>query len=386
MTDIGGFADDGFGKVADAFTQNFGLHGEVGGAFALYVSGQPVVDLWGGLADATSGRPWAQDTLQLVFSTTKGATAVCANRLVQEGRLDLDAPVAQYWPEFAAAGKQDVPVRYLLTHQVGLPFCEDTLTVDDVLAQRPVLQALENQAPLWEPGSVHGYHALTYGWLVGELVRRIDGRPLGQYFAEEVAGPLALDFWIGLPPEEEPRVSTLIPSTPPTDPALLELMLTVMGPGTMGYRALTVNNAVPWMSADYMPWNTPEFHAAEIPAANGITDARSLARMYAACVAPVEGVRLLTDSQIAAAATLQTQGIDQCLQAETRFGLGFMVDGPFVGMLTPRSFGHPGAGGSLGFADPDAGVGFGYVMNQMQSNLAGDPRVLNLIEAVKNSL
>jgi CubicO group peptidase (beta-lactamase class C family) len=386
MTDIGGHAEDGFGKVADAFAQNFASHGEVGGAFSLYVGGRPVVDLWGGLADAAHGRPWTESTLQLVFSTTKGATAVCANRLVDEGRLDLDAPVARYWPEFAGGGKQDLPVRHLLTHQAGLPFCEASLTAADVLAQRAVLAALEDQAPLWAPGTAHGYHALTYGWLVGEVVRRIDGRPLGRYFAEEVAGPLGLDFWIGLPPEEEARVSTLIPSALPTDPAVVELMLAVMGPGTMGYRALTVNDAVPWMSADYMPWNTAEFHAAEIPAANGITDARSLARMYAACVGPVDGVRLLSDRQVAAAATLQTQGLDQCLQAETRFGLGFMVDGPFVGMLSPRSFGHPGAGGSLGFGDPDAGVGFGYVMNQMQSNLAGDPRVLNLIEAVKASL
>src|SRR5690606_36755813 len=201
-----------------AFERNFTDHGELGAGFALYADGRQVVDIWGGISDRASGRPWDIDTLQLVFSTTKGATAICIAKLVDEGRLSYADKVAQHWPEFAAEGKEGITVGHLLSHQAGLIAYDRTLTFDDVMAVTPVVEALAAQRPMWEPGTAHGYHALTYGWLAGEVVRRVDGRTLGRFFADEIAAPLGLEFWIGLPESEEPRVSTLEPAPLPTDP------------------------------------------------------------------------------------------------------------------------------------------------------------------------
>lgn len=385
MTEIEGTVEDGYGKVADAFAANFAEHGELGAAFALYVDGQCKVDVWGGIADQTTGRPWDHDTLQLVFSTTKGAAAICVARLVEAGLVNYDEPVATYWPEFAAGGKESLTVGEVLSHQGGLAWIDATLTLDDVLAVDPVVAALAAQTPLWEPRSTHGYHALTYGWLAGELVRRVDGRRIGKYFAEEVAAPLGLEFWIGLPESEEPRVSRLETAPPPTDPLILELMMAVMGPESNGFKALTLNGAVDGLGGD-TPFNTRAVHATEMPAANGITTARSLARMYAATVGDVDGVRLIDDSTVKLATTERVNGPDAVLVAPSQFGCGFMLDGTLTPMLSPRSFGHAGAGGSLGYADPDARVGYGYVMNQMGGNLTGDPRTLGLTAAVRDSL
>ena len=385
MAEIKGTVADGFGKVADAFGANFEEHGELGAAFALYVDGECKVDIWGGIADKTTGREWDEDTLQLVFSTTKGAAAICVARLVQAGKIDYETPVASYWPEFAAAGKESITVGQLLSHQGGLPFVDVALTFDDVIAVDPVVAALAAQKPIWEPGTQHGYHALTYGWLAGELIRRVDGRRTGQYLAEEVSGPLGLDFWIGLPESEEPRVSRLEQSPPPSDPEVLALMLAVMGPESNGFKALTLSGAMMGFGAE-SPFNTRAVHATEMPAANGITNARSLARMYAATVGDVDGVRLIDDVTVKTATAERSNGPDACLVADSQFGCGFMLDGTMTPMLTPTSFGHAGAGGSLGYADPESKVGYGYVMNQMGGNLTGDPRTIGLTSAVRASL
>lgn len=205
---VQGLVAAGWGKVADAFRANFeGTSGEVGAACCVYVGGLPVVDLWGGLADSKTHRPWSQDTIVQVASTTKGATAICAHLLVQRGELELDAPVVKYWPEFGANGKDQIPVRWLLSHQSGLPVVETRLTFEEALAWDPVIRALEAQKPLWRPGTEHVYHSMTFGYLVGEIVRRISGKSLGTFFADEVAGPLKLNAWIGLPEEQESKVA-----------------------------------------------------------------------------------------------------------------------------------------------------------------------------------
>jgi CubicO group peptidase (beta-lactamase class C family) len=214
-----GFVAPGFERVREAFAENFTQHGEVGAGVAVHVGGELVVDLWGGTADVQTGTPYTKDTLQLVFSTTKGATAVCANLLIQRGQLDPNAPVAEYWPEFARAGKADVPVIDLLCHRVGLPVVDGEVPLDDVLSWDPVCARLAAQKPVWEPGTAHGYHAITFGNLVGEVVRRVSGKSLGTFFADEVAAPLGLEFWIGLPEEHESRVAPLIPVDLPTDPS-----------------------------------------------------------------------------------------------------------------------------------------------------------------------
>ncbi len=384
MTQINGTVADGFGAVADAFERNFDEAGEVGAAFALYVDGDSKVDVWAGVADKQTGREWSEDTLQLVFSTTKGAAAICVARLVEAGSMSYDDTVATYWPEFAANGKEHITIGQMMSHQAGLPYVDAVLSFDDLMAVTPIVEALAAQAPHWTPGSAHGYHANTYGWLAGELVRRVDGRRIGQYFAEEVAGPLGLDFWIGLPESEEPRVSRLEQAPPPTDPEAFALMMQIAGPGTMGFNALFMGGVMMAGPAD--PFNTRAVHATEMPAANGITTARSLARMYAATVSEVDGIRLLDDDSVATVRSEAVSGPDACLVLPTRFGMGFMLDGEFAPMLSPSSFGHAGAGGSLGYADPDTKVGYGYVMNQMAGGIAGDPRTVALNEAVRACL
>jgi CubicO group peptidase (beta-lactamase class C family) len=383
MVAISGDVESGFEMVRDAFAHNFDVHGELGAAFCLHVDGRKVVDIWGGVADRATGAPYAEDTLQLVFSTTKGATAICANRLAQRGLLDVDAPVTRYWPEFGEAGKETIPVRWLLCHKAGLPVVDGTMSLEAALAWDPVIHALEKQRPIWEPGTAHGYHATTFGWLVGEVVRRISGKSIGRFFADEVADPLGLEFWIGLPDEQQHRCAPLVEAEQPTDEASLALMAKFVGPDTLTGQALVAPGGA---FSDRGVWNRPEVRAAEIPAANGVTNARSLSRMYAAAIGEVDGVRLLTDTQIAAATERQTGGADKVLFFETSFGLGFMLSSAFSPYGGPKSFGHAGAGGSLGFADPETGIAFGYVMNRMMQNLSGDPRTIGLVNAVHEAV
>lgn len=387
MTEIGGSVEPGFEGVRDAFARNFAEHGEVGAATSVYVDGHRVVDLWGGVADRTTEAPYTDDTLQMVFSTTKGATAACANLLAQRGELDVDAPVAEYWPEFKAAGKGDIPVRWLLCHKAGLPYVDATLTLEEVLAWDPIVDALAAQEPVWEPGTAHGYHAITFGWLVGEVVRRITGQSLGTFFADEIAGPLGLEFWIGLPDEQQHRVSPLIGGDKPKDPAMAELMAQLMGPDTLLGKTLGGPSMV-FADTDGV-WNRPEVRAAEIPAANGVTNARSLARFYAGLTGTVEGgpARPILDAdQVARATVLQTQGPDKVLMLGSTFGLGFFVASEMARYGGAHSFGHTGAGGSVGFTDPENGIGFGYVMNRMMQSLTGDPRSGGLIQAVYDAI
>jgi CubicO group peptidase (beta-lactamase class C family) len=382
---IKGWTASGFEGVRDQFEKNFADGLEVGAAFSAYHRGQKVVDLWGGAVDAETEQPWAEDTLIIVFSTTKGATAICANQLAQEGRLDVNAPVAHYWPEFAQAGKESIPVDYLLSHRAGLAWVDEKLTLEDALAWEPMIHALEHQAPVWEPGTAHGYHAVTYGNLVGEVVRRISGRTIGTYFRDEVAAPLGLDFHIGLPETLEARVAPIFgglgglgADTADADPEAMAAINAIVGPDTNLGKALSGGGAF----GEPGIFNTRAVHAAEIPAAGGISDARSIARMYAACVGEVNGIRLLTPDQVKDATTQRSEGPDiVILNLDLQFGLGFIIPSTLLQLGGPQSFGHFGMGGSAGWADPDAELAFGYVMNKMDLGLAGDLRSYSLINA-----
>ncbi|MGH0031065.1 MAG: serine hydrolase domain-containing protein [Myxococcota bacterium] len=383
MTDVHGQVAPGFEAVREAFARNFAEHGEVGASVCVYRRGTPVVDLWAGEADPQTGRPWQADTICLVFSTTKGVTAACVHRLVERGEIDLDAPVARYWPEFAANGKGAITVRQVLTHQAGLAAVEGDLTLEEVCAWQPVVDAIARQAPGWEPGTAHGYHARSYGWILGEVIRRVTGRTAGSFLAEEVAGPLDADFFVGLPEREEPRVARMLPAPPLTDPKQIELREKIMGPDTWLGRVLSGPSNL--FAYDDM-WNTRALHATEMPSSNGIASARGVARIYAAMIGEVDGVRLLREETMQAARTLQVEGPDKVILVPMRFGLGFTLRGSLPPGTGKGAFGHPGAGGSLGFADPEAGLGFGYVMNQMKLGLAGDERSAGLVEALYASL
>jgi CubicO group peptidase (beta-lactamase class C family) len=382
MAEINGHIEPGYEPVGDAFAANFDTRGDVGAAFALYRHGVAVVDLWGGLADPDAGRPWERDTLEVIFSSTKGATATCALLLVERGELDLDAPVAEYWPEFAANGKDAIPVRWLLSHQSGLPALDVPPRPDDLYAWDPFVSALAAQKPLWTPGAAHGYHAGTFGFLVGEVVRRVSGRTIGRFFADEIAGPLGLDFWIGLPEREEPRVARLV--DPPQgiesidvstlSPEVRSMIEAARDPSSLRNRAVNLTRPP-------LDFDSRAMRAAEMPSSGGVATARSLARFYAGLIGEVDGVRVIDDDTLKRACEEQAAGVDEIVGQPSRYGLGFWLSSPMCPMAGPSSFGHPGKGGSLGFADPATGFAFGYVMNQLLASPAGDRRTPALIEA-----
>jgi CubicO group peptidase (beta-lactamase class C family) len=372
-TRIHGSVETGLDPVHGAFTANFERHGEKGAACCVYVHGRKVVDVWGGT--------YGPDTLQMVMSSTKGVVAVAAHILAQERKLDFDAPVVEYWPEFAAEGKETMPVRWLFSHRAGLAAIDQPLTIEDVYAWTPVVDALAAQRPLWEPNSAHGYHVGTFGWLAGELIRRISGLSVGEFVATRIARPLGLDLWIGLPEAMEAQVAPMIASPPPAPGAPIDVFTArLLDPSTLLHRAF-VNPPLP-----APVFNERAFHAAEIPAANGITNARSLARMYAACIGEVDGVRLLEPKTVEAATRVQSAGDDLVLGYETRYATGFQLSFPFRPMAGEGSFGHYGMGGSVGFADPTRGIAFAYVMNQMLPSGGVDPRTRSLVEALLGCL
>jgi CubicO group peptidase (beta-lactamase class C family) len=369
---IEGTCADGFEPVRDAFAANFADPGELGAAVAVVVDGRPVVDLWGGLADAHTERPWERDTPVLVYSATKGPTATRALLLWERGLLDLDAPVAEVWPEFAAGGKQAVTTRHLLTHQAGLPVFDDPITFIECHDPDLVAARLAAQTPHWEPGTAHGYHPLTWGWLVGEVVRRVSGRTVGAMVSD-----FGLDLWVGLPPEREASVARLAPGRfdlsgmRPDDPGLI-FAAAIMDIESLTFKAF----ANPPGQLDVESFNAPELHHAEWPAANGIATARALATLYGELALD----RVLSAATLDEASRPQVSGPDRVLAIETSFGLGYSLRSVIDG--AGGAFGHEGAGGSLAFADRSKGLGFAYVMNQLTASLGADRRARRLVEAV----
>ena len=385
MAEIQGTCHERFQPVRTAFERNFDELGDIGAAVSVRLDGETVVDLWGGVADPATDRAWNRDTAALVFSTTKGFTAICALLLWQRGELDLDAPVAEAWPEFAAAGKAAVTTRQLLSHQAGLPAFDLPITVEECHDPDLVAARLAAQMPSWEPGTAHGYHALTYGWLVGEVVRRVSGRSVGRFLADEVTGPLGLDTWLGLPPELEPRVAVLQPmrlddlAAIQLDERTQAIAAAMLDPDTLTHRVF-FNPPVDMNGAAF---NSPALHQAEWPAAGGITTARSLAHLYGELACD----RVLATGTLDAATTPIVDGPDRVLVVRSSFGLGFALPSEVVRYgPTGRGFGHDGAGGSVGFADRRAGIGFGYVMNQMGISLGVDERVDGLVRAAYSAL
>ena len=379
-----GHIEPGWESVGAAFAANFESGEDIGAGVCAYHQGHKVVDLTGGQFDAAGTAAYNDDALQLVFSTTKGVTAIGVAMCVQRGLLAYEDRVALHWPEFAAHGKDQATVAQLLSHQCGIIAPDGPITLAEALDWTTITTRLADTRPDWPIGSGHGYHALTYGWLAGELIRRVDplGRTPGRFVAEEISGPLALDLWIGLPEALEPRVSPLIGaplSTENADPAMQAMLEQFIGPASRGGRALFLNGV---FNGDGT-FNRREVHAAEIPAANAITNARSLAKMYAATFAPIDGVQLLDDSVRDFARTTVTPAgeADLCLLMATTFGMGFMTHGAFTQFGGPGSYGHPGAGGSVAFAQPERELAFAYVMNRMDQNLAGDFRAQRLVDA-----
>jgi CubicO group peptidase (beta-lactamase class C family) len=386
MTDVAieGICEARFARVRAAFAANFVNFRETGAAVALALDGRIVVDLWGGWADKARTRPWRRDTIVNVYSTTKGLTAICAHRLAGEGRLDLDAPVAEYWPEFAANGKGRITVRQLMNHRAGLPAVRRPLGLEDLYDWPTMTGALAAEEPWWEPGTRHGYHALTFGYLVGEAIRRVAGRSVGNYFRDEIAAPLGLDAHIGLDAREDGRVADMIGAPPPAPGEFNLFAEMAKNPDSVTARTFANPPVLSIATVNSRGWR-----GAEIPAANGHTNARALARLYGALArgGEVDGVRVMAAREIPALSVEESYGADAVLLISTRFSPGFMLSQPGEEMgPNARAFGHPGAGGSLGFADPEAKIGFGYAMNRMGASILLDPRAKALIAAAYASL
>ncbi len=376
---IDGKCDPAFAGVRDVFSQHFADGLEIGARVSVIVDGTVVADLWGGHTDQDRTKPWTDSTLVNVWSSTKGVVALAAHVLAERGLLDFDAPVARYWPEFAAAGKEELPVRYLLSHRAGLAGFSDPTTEEDLLDWELVTSRLAAMSPWWEPGTVSGYHAMTYGYLVGEVIRRVSGKSAGQFIRDELTLPLGADFHVGLAPEDDARVATLVqPELAMTSElAAVLAQLEPVALATLANPRLTAGSA-----------NNVGWRRAEIPAANGHGHALSLAQLYGVFAG---GTGILSAEQVEIARTGQGPCLDKVLGVAvgrpTEFGLGVLLSGT-VGDYgpNPRAFGFDGFGGSFGLADPEARLSVGYTMNLMGHNVFNDPRKVALVDAVYAAL
>ncbi len=385
--EVNGYCDPAFEPVREVFLNNFKTRRENGAAVSLVLNERKVVDLWAGWADFKRQKLWQKDTLANIYSATKGITAICAMRLMDEGRLDPDRPVISYWPEFAKKGKRYITVRMLLNHTAGMVGIRKRLPGAAIYDWQKMTTAYARQAPWWPPGTKHGYHAFSFGWLVGEVIRRITGMSVGQYLHREICSPLDLDLHIGLPGKEHARSATMIMLR---SPSIHKDALRFAGALITGINGPT-GSAFTNPPSIITGVNSRQWRCAEIPSANGQGTARSLAKIYGVLAAGgrQKGVQVLSPSAIDRCCQEEVAGRDEVLKLSTRFGPGFMLnqDNP-SGNFGPgrRSFGHPGAGGSIGFADPEAGMGFGYVMNKMDSYILVDPRAKRLIDAAYTCL
>lgn len=374
----------GYEDVAEAFAHAFDGRPSMGGALAVRLDGEWVADLWAGVADERTGAAWQRDTPSVIFSCTKGLVSLLAARLVEEGRLDYDAPVSRYWPEFAANGKAGVLVRHVLSHQAGLSAPDTDLTFEQIIDWGVVTAQLAAQAPLWPPGTGYAYHALTHGWLAGEMIRRVTGKSVGAYFAELVTAPLGVPAWIGIPPDVQGSVAHL-----QVAPDLAELWVQESAKITPDepnwpYRAMTLGAALPpaLVTAEG-GFNDPRLRAAEVPGAGGIASAGALATIWSAAVVPTGGVRLLGPDIVRRATAVQTEGppVFPAEEPFPRWGMGLQLDSGARRFLTGRSFGHDGAGGQVAFADPDHRVGFAFVTNWMEG--PGDDRGTRIVDTLR---
>jgi CubicO group peptidase (beta-lactamase class C family) len=368
-------------RLKPLFSENFEKLGELGAAVSVWQNGEPVVDLYGGFCDARREKPWEADTLVLVWSATKGLGSACVLHALEEHKVDISRPVAEFWPEFAQSGKEKITVAQLLSHQAGLCALDQRV---DILDYNAVIRALEAQKPLWPPGTAHGYHARTFGFLLNELVRRITGKTLSEYWRKVFAEPLKLDFWIGLPEEQNRRVATVYAAKSGRPPEPKQFYLDLVTPRTLARKTFTS----PYGLQSVSGMNTPAIRAQPIVSFGGIGSASALAKFYSMLAngGKLDGQTFFSEETIAWMTSVLADGMDHVFQIPTAFSAGFMKDprnstrrmfGTF-----PNAFGHPGAGGANAFADPENRLAFAYVMNQMEQQVLPNEKSLRLIDAI----
>ncbi|MEJ0067215.1 MAG: serine hydrolase domain-containing protein [Caulobacteraceae bacterium] len=373
--DSAGFVQDKYAAAKTAFEANFESGADLGASFCATLNGETVVDLWGGWADEARTRPWERDTIVNVYSTTKTMTFLVALILADRGELDFDAPVAKYWPEFAAGGKAAVKVSHLMAHSAGLSGWKEPLKKEDLYDWEKATSLLAAQAPLWEPGTASGYHAITQGYLIGEVVRRITGQTIGTFFRQEIAEPLGADFWIGLPASEDGRVADLVP--PPPGGALGDIIETDL-------QRISLSNP----TVDVLETRTRAWRGAEIPAGGGTGNARSVAEIHTILAngGVAKGKRFLSEAGCRKALEVQIEGEDLVLKVPAKFGMGFGLAGATVPAPNPNTIYWGGYGGSLIIIDMDAHTTQSYVMNKMGSGTQGDMRGFGMIMAMWQAL
>ena len=376
MSNVYGFAHDKYAAVRKLFEENIASGEDIGASFSATVNGETVVDLWGGYADPAKTRPWEKDTIVNVYSTTKTMTALTALLLADRGLIDFDAPVATYWPEFAANGKTDITVGHLMSHSAGLSGWKEKVSKEDIYDWDKATSLLAAQAPFWEPGTAPGYHALTQGYLVGEVIRRVAGKSVGTVFREEIAKPLDADFWIGLPASEDDRVAELL-APPPGD---------AVGEGA-AMSELTRNMAIN-PGIDVAETKTRAWRGAEIPAAGGTGNARSIAQIHAILAndGVAQGKRFMSAAGVRKALEPQVEGTDLIMNVKAKFGLGFGLSGGLLPLPNPNAMFWGGYGGSLAIIDMDAKLSMGYAMNRMAGTTTGDVRGIGLAFAMWQAL
>ena len=384
---VSGTCDDRFSELRDEFERNFAERGEVGASVSLSVHGETLVDLWGGVADKETGAAWTKDTVSIVFSCTKAATAICAHILIDRGQLDLNAPVTDYWPEFGKHGKDKTTVAMMLNHESALPALKEPVQPGGFLDWDYMIQRMEDEEPFWEPGTRNGYHMVNFGWTVGELVRRASGKSLGEFFRDEVAGPTGADFWIGIPDDFDLPIAPILVYEPQPGDQLTDFTTALLTDPTSIQHLSFLNNG------GWNP-NDPEAHKAMIGGAGGISNARGQVAMYTP-LAKNDGSLVSPDRVAHMSMVTTATNRDATLLAPTRFGPGFMKSMDNRGqpngdqktaIIGDKAFGHVGAGGSIGFADPECGLAFSYTMNQMGQGLMLNPRCQSLIDAAYKAL
>jgi len=368
-------------RLKPLFQENFDNRGELGASVSVWQNGKPIVDLYGGFCDATRERPWTADTLVLVWSATKGIGSACVLHALQQQKIELNRHVAEFWPEFSEADKDKITLGQLLSHQAGL--CALNQRVD-VLDYDGVIRALETQAPFWPPGTAHGYHARTFGFLLDELIRRITGKTLSKYWEENFASPLELDFWIGLPEQENSRVATVYAAKSGKPPEPAQFYRDLVTPGTLARKTFTSPYGLNVISK----MNDPQIRAQPNVSFGGIGSASALAKFYSMLAngGELNEQTFFSQATVERMTTTFSDGIDRVFQIPTAFSAGFMKDSRRAarGMfgLSATSFGHPGAGGSHAFADPENKIAFAYVMNQMEQSVLPNEKSLGLVDAV----
>lgn len=368
---VHGFTQDRFADVRKVFEGNLASGADVGASFCATKDGEIIVDLWGGHADGDKTRPWDKDTIVNVYSTTKTMCALTALLVADRGGFDFNDPVAKYWPEFAANGKQDVTIAHLMSHSAGLSGWKEPITGEDLYDWEKATSLLAAQAPFWKPGTQPGYHALTQGYLVGEVIRRVTGKSVGTVFREEIAEPLGADFHIGLPASEDHRVADLIP--PPVGTAI------GAGQQTEIQKNMTSNPGI-----DVLATRTRAWRGAEIPAAGGTGNARSVALVHTILAngGEAQGKRFLSEAGVRKALELQVEGQDLVLGVPARFGLGFGLGGGAVPLPSPNAMYWGGYGGSVIIIDMDTRMTYAYAMNKMAGTTVGDMRAFSLLGAL----